>query len=328
MAPAAGQEGKRPGGWANFLRRDRRPPMPGRLVEAGGLRLHLEEIGSGHPGILMVHGYLGSTGIWYTVAKRIARTTGARVLLVDLPGAGYSDKPPDAPYTLPWLGEHLHNLVQRLRAVNLLLVGHSLGGAACLHALARHPRLARALVLVSPLVFRPPPPPGLRLAKKYPGPARVFFQSVGRLVIPHLVKRALYGNGSFDARASARLMVSFLDAPGGWEAATRMGLRAHDYSPGPELLSRVTLPTLVIWGGLDSSHDPELAKRLHLTLGGHNELVVLPRAGHNCHEEEPGIFTSLVAGWFHRWKGSGSSNLEHHERVAGESPRQYPETTG
>jgi len=301
--------------------------MPGRLVEVRGLRLHLEEFGSGPPAILMVHGYLGSTGIWYAVSERIARAAGVRVLLVDLPGAGYSDKPLEAPYTLPWLGEYLYALVQQLRLRAPLLVGHSLGGAACLHALARHPDLARALVLVSPLVFRPPPPPGLRLAKKYPGPARAFFQSAGRLVIPHLVKRALYANGNFDARASARLLLSFLDAPGGWEAATRMGLRAHDYSPDAELLARVKLPTMVIWGGQDSSHDPELAKRLHLALGGRAGLVVLPRAGHNCHEEEPERFTDLVAGWFHRWKGANPSNVEHPGGPAAVPPVQDPGTT-
>lgn len=69
----------------------------GRVVEFPGDDLHLLDVGSAPP-IVLIHGYMGSITWWDRVITRLARRH--RVVAVDLLGHGDSDKPRDG-YSLP-----------------------------------------------------------------------------------------------------------------------------------------------------------------------------------------------------------------------------------
>ena len=304
----------------NRRRVDRRPPPPGRMVEVKGIKIHVEQRGQG-PDMLLLHGYLASTFLWHSVFDGLAHL--GRTTALDFPGCGYSDRPAEAPYTLSWLADMAERTADTLALDRPVLLAHSLGGAVALHAAARWPEKWRGLVLISPLVFQPPPPPGLRLAKKHPRAMRLFFESgPGRLLVSRLLRRAVYAVDGVQARASARHLLNTLDAPGGWEAATRIGLQAHDESPGQEILSRVTLPCLVIWGERDRSHPPELGEKLIRSLGGPSHLAILPRLGHNCHEEDPQAFLRLVKEFWNEFTASDNPDTCRKTLWGGRSTRQ------
>src|SRR6266849_7790405 len=56
--------------------RDRRLyPPPGRLIDVGGYRLHLDCHGEGSPTVVLQHGLIGSYLDWYQVQPKIARFT-------------------------------------------------------------------------------------------------------------------------------------------------------------------------------------------------------------------------------------------------------------
>src|SRR5688572_4222979 len=59
-------------------------------LEAGGLTLAYRELGSGPP-VLLLHGWPMSSFLWRDVMPPIARQN--RVIALDLPGFGGSDKP-------------------------------------------------------------------------------------------------------------------------------------------------------------------------------------------------------------------------------------------
>lgn len=279
-------------------RRDRRPAPPGRLITAGGLRWHAVEDGQAGPGLVLLHGYLASTAIWQPAIAGLAPTV--RTLAVDLPGAGYSERPATAPYDLPWFAERLIDLLDAVGLERPLLGGHSLGGAIALHAAARHPDRVAGLVLVSPFVYAPPPPPGLRLARAFPRSMELFFRSpLGRAMVRGMVRRAVYSAGDHDALASASSsrLLDNLDADGGWAAASKVGLQAHAHSPQTDLIARIEHPCLVLWGGQDRAHSTSLAERLVAELPGPTRLSVFPGSAHNCHEEEPERFCAEVRAW-------------------------------
>lgn len=230
----------------------------------------------------------------------------SRVIAVDMPGSGYSDRPADAPYSLLWLADFVVSLMDELDLQSPILGGHSLGGAVALHAALRHTDRIKALVLVSPFVYAPLPPPGLRIAKIWPGPMRAFFRSrLGRFFISGMVKRAVYSSGRKPdlVQESTRRLLQHLDADGGWEAATKIGLQAHQHSPGAQMLKKIVQPSLVMWGGKDRAHDVKMGQDLVQDLAGRSELVVFQDAAHNCHEEEPERFCSLVHDWMLRMEG-------------------------
>ncbi len=264
------------------------------MVRVRSMDLHVEVRGRGRPPLLMLHGYLASSEVWAPAARLLA----SRVLTaaVDLPGCGYSDRPAGAPYTTPWFADLLPEVCDALDLQAPVLVAHSLGAAVCLHAALRHAHRYRGLVLVSPPVYDPPPPPGLRSARRHPRMARRFFASrAGRALISWLVRRAAFSDG--DAFESGRVdrMLGHLDSPGGWDAATTIGLRAA--APPPARLREVDLPTLVCWGARDRVHPVEAAERLRDDIGPRARLAVEPDAGHNVHEERAAWFAEMVLDW-------------------------------
>ncbi len=275
---------------------DRRPPAPGRFVKTGDLSWHVEEDGIGDPVLLLFHGYLGSTAVWYRAMPLLAPRL--RVVAVDLPGAGYSDRPADAPYDLQWLASLVPGLLDALGIESCLLGGHSLGGAVALRAAARNPERCRGLVLVAPLAYCQKPPPGLRFAKKHPAIAGRFFASpIGRAVIPRLVRRAAFASREARVAVNVRRLLDHLDAPGGWSAATRMGLAAGDSAPTAETLRTISCPALVVWGREDVVHASSLARRIADDLGAGARIAVVPHASHNCHEEAPELFARETLAW-------------------------------
>jgi pimeloyl-ACP methyl ester carboxylesterase len=278
------------------VRRDRRSAPPGRLIWVDDLRVHIEERGEGELPVVLLPGYLSSTDAWYGVMARLGQ--GTRVVAVDLPGAGYSDHPLDVPYTAPWFADRLAGLLDALGIQRAVVVGHSLGGSIAIHLAAQHAARVAGVALISPLVYVQPAPPGLRIARVMPAVMRAFFRSpVGRAAIPPMLRRASFLNGAVDAHERSRVLLSHLDAPGGWEAATTMGLAALTHAPGTELIRQVYQPCLVFWGLHDRCYPTAESQRLRRDLRGPSQVVLLERAAHNGHEEDP----ARVATELNRW---------------------------
>ena len=68
-------------------------PPTGRFVEVDGGRLHLVELGpAGAPPVVLLHGASGNLGdMRLALGERLARSH--RVILIDRPGHGWSDRP-------------------------------------------------------------------------------------------------------------------------------------------------------------------------------------------------------------------------------------------
>ncbi|MDF2631125.1 MAG: uncharacterized protein K0R39_4956 [Symbiobacteriaceae bacterium] len=125
--------------------RDRRLPLPGRLIDLDGYRLHLTDEGSGGPTVMIIPGAGDCSYSWIHVRKQIARNT--RVLSFDRAGMGASPdgQAPDPVLTI----EELRKVLARSGAPSpYVLVGHSLGGLiARLYAL-KYPQDVAGIVFV------------------------------------------------------------------------------------------------------------------------------------------------------------------------------------
>lgn len=107
--------------------RDRRNnPPPGRLVDVGGYRMHIDCVGDGSPSVILEAG-LGDTWLtWYKVQPVVGRFT--RVCSYDRAGMGWSDPSP-RPRTGKVIAEELHTLLQSADvAPPFVMVAHSHGG--------------------------------------------------------------------------------------------------------------------------------------------------------------------------------------------------------
>src|SRR5262245_8728432 len=62
-----------------------------RFARVDGIRVHYKSVGKGREALVFVHGWTCDMSFWRDQAAGLAGT--ARVILVDLPGHGLSDKP-------------------------------------------------------------------------------------------------------------------------------------------------------------------------------------------------------------------------------------------
>ena len=100
-----------------------------RFVEAAGIRWHVQEMGSG-PLLLLLHGTGAATHSWRGVIPLL--TPHFRLLAIDLPGHGFTQKPPQRLYTLPGMAAGICELLHAMGETPEMVAGHSAGAAVML----------------------------------------------------------------------------------------------------------------------------------------------------------------------------------------------------
>jgi pimeloyl-ACP methyl ester carboxylesterase len=100
--------------------------MPGKLVDIGGYKMHINCTGQGTPTVILDSGLGDSYISWHKVQPQIAQFV--RVCSYDRAGLGYSDSSP-RPRTSKDSTEELHTLLHNAGiSAPSVLVGHSMGG--------------------------------------------------------------------------------------------------------------------------------------------------------------------------------------------------------
>lgn len=119
-------------------------PFEHRMVTAADLRFHLVEGGTGDP-VVLIAGFPQSWYAWRRVMPLLARYH--KVIAIDLPGQGDSDKPVDG-YDTRATGERIHALLKVLGHDRYFIGAHDIGAWVAYPYAARHPDEVRRLVLL------------------------------------------------------------------------------------------------------------------------------------------------------------------------------------
>jgi pimeloyl-ACP methyl ester carboxylesterase len=160
-----------------------------RQVDTAAGSLSTIQAGTGEP-VLLIHG-LGATKASF-LPTIDALAPGYRVIGVDLPGFGDSDKPLFAAYDAPFFARAMAALLDALEIDRAHVVGNSMGGRVALELGLRHPNRVRRLALLAPsLSWLKPRPwaPYLRLVPAQLG----IIQPAPRLLIEMIVKQVIPG---------------------------------------------------------------------------------------------------------------------------------------
>lgn len=126
-----------------------RVPPPGRLIDVGGFRLHLDARGDADGPTVVFDAALGGSSIsWTLVHDEVARF--ARACTYDRAGFGWSDAGP-MPRTAGRIADELRTLLDRAgERPPFVLVGHSFGGLVARIFAGRYRGDTAGLVLVDP----------------------------------------------------------------------------------------------------------------------------------------------------------------------------------
>ena len=130
-------------------------------------KVHYVTVGGGRQTIVFVHCWAGNLGFWREQVPAFANQ--ARLVLIDLPGHGQSDKPHTA-YTMDFFASAVLAVMRDAHVDKATLVGHSMGGAVICCVYRQAPEKVAALVSVDGLLRRPQWTPGQ--AGKFVAPFR------------------------------------------------------------------------------------------------------------------------------------------------------------
>lgn len=123
---------------------DRIATAPSLFAMLDGSKVHYKVIGSGEPTLVLVHGFSCNLGFW---KGQIPLADSMRLVLVDLPGHGQSDKP-ELTYTMELMARGVFAVLRDARIPRAVLVGHSMGTPVIWQFSRLFPEKTQALVAV------------------------------------------------------------------------------------------------------------------------------------------------------------------------------------
>jgi pimeloyl-ACP methyl ester carboxylesterase len=124
---------------------------PGRLqfasVRTSGCNISILEAGTGAP-VVCIHGLGGTKASFLPTVGALADRD--RVIALDLPGSGESDKPISVPYDAEYFAREVVGLLDALEIERADLIGNSMGGRVAIELGLRYPDRVGKVALLSP----------------------------------------------------------------------------------------------------------------------------------------------------------------------------------
>lgn len=255
-----------------------------RFVDVEGLELRYQAFGkavAGQPALLLIHGFGNSLQSFRLVAPLLAETY--HVIIVDMPGFGLSAKPVEWDYHNPSQARMMSAFIRALDLQEVVVGGHSLGGAIALHVAINDER-ARGLVLMNPGIIETGVPkiteytffPFQRLSARQFGD-RGFRESFLKqsYIDPSIVTDEVMDNLMLAVRSE------------GYLAGTTSMMGQYVAAGEADMLKDVRVPTLIVWGLEDKrkTYQELLDLRDGLSSAPAVEVLEVAGAGHYVHEE-------------------------------------------
>lgn len=264
-------------------------------IPVGPGSMHVERYGRGGEPVVLLHGFGTSSFLWRNVAPALT-LSGLTAFAVDLLGYGESDRPLDADYSIAAQAEYLERAMTALHISRASVVGLGIGGGIALRLASARPARVRRLALINSVAFDECPGRDVRSIQL--GTARFALRvSQGVLGAAPLLKRVLEEGVAHPESMPARLVARYLAPYAGAEGVMHLlalarALRADDVESLP--LSRLAVPTLIVWGEAEPWLDGGLPERLQRAIPG-SRLVRMAQVGRLVPEDSPQVLSKLLA---------------------------------
>jgi haloalkane dehalogenase len=265
-------------------------------VQVDDLTLAYRELGSGDP-VLLLHGWPTSSYLWRDVMTPIAERN--RVVAIDLPGFGASDKPLGVRYDFDLFDRALDGFLAALDIDEVGLAVHDLGGPVGLHWTVRYPDRVTKLALLNTLV--------------YPEFSDAVLQFITACTTPELrdqltspagleaaMRLGLADQAGLSEDTLAAVQEPFQTADSRRALADAgVGLEPEGFVEIARLLPALRMPVRVIYGERDQIL-PDIAETMARVQADlpQAEVTALPQCGHFLQEEAPEEIGSLLARFF------------------------------
>jgi len=261
-------------------------------LQREGYTLRYIDMGSGEP-VFLLHGFASSTYCWNKNVKALS-DAGFRTVVVDLPGQGQTDVPPESfdPRVENVAGEVLA-LADHLGIDRFSAVGASMGGGLTLFLSWNHADRVIRSVVIDPACFDQEKPWYLGLFTS-PVVGSALAQFAGRWSVKSSLLDTVYDDDMVDdvfVDEYARPMAK----PGYKAFLARLMDRffSDRFREMSESYDRIGVPMLILWGLEDKWVPPEFGPRLN-ALVPDSRYVGVEKCGHMPHLEKPEFVNPLL----------------------------------
>ena len=252
------------------------------IVRVSGLEVAYERVGDGPP-LVLVHGAAENGRMWQP--QLTALSDEFTVVAWDEPGAGRSsDVPPE--FELEDYADCLAALIDALALGPAHVAGLSWGGTVVLELYRHHPELVANLILVDTYAGWKGSLSEEEVRARVTG-VRQMLAAPAEQFDP-----TLPGLFAGDPPAEFAALLEEIAAAARPESiATQLFVMAE--VDQCDLLPRIRVPTLLIWGELDARSPLYVARQFEDAIAD-TTLVVIPGAGHVSNLERPGQFNDAI----------------------------------
>jgi pimeloyl-ACP methyl ester carboxylesterase len=115
------------------------------FAKLDGARIHYKSYGKGKEALVLIHGWTCNLDNWRDQIPDFAKRN--RVIALDLPGHGQSDKP-EIPYTMDLFANAIDAVLRDAKVERAVLVGHSMGTPVARQFYRKYPQKTLAIVIV------------------------------------------------------------------------------------------------------------------------------------------------------------------------------------
>lgn len=269
----------------------------GATLEIDGERIHYIDRGAG-PAVLFIHGFGGSVFSWRYAIETLSADH--RVIALDLPGFGASDRNPALYYAHQRHAERAVRLLDTLGIQRATIVGHSMGGGIAQRVAATFPERVERLVLVASVDASAPF--DRRRSSSRGGLALSALEFLFRFApsaafIGRRMTRAMVHDHTVLTPDFVAGYIQPLRTPGTAACLRRLTEDTRDEPPVD--LGRISAPTLLIAGEHDRVVPLGTSRHLANHIPGAH-LIVVPAAGHLVAEERPDVFATHLQAFLAR----------------------------
>lgn len=267
-----------------------------RTIDVDGLTLGYRELGSG-PAVLLLHGWPTSSHLWRNVMGPVARSN--RVIALDLPGFGASDKPVDGRYDFPDFERAIDGVLAALEVDRTAIAGHDLGGPIAVRWALDNPERVTAVALLNTLLYPEFSPAVIEFVTTLSTPDRRD-RATSPEGLTEIMREGLADEANLTGELLAAVQEPFA-SPDSRLALARagIGLNPAGFADIADRLGSLGVPVRVVYGEQDRLL-PEVGDtfaRLERDLPG-TRVTALPGCGHFVMEEDPDQVGALLAELF------------------------------
>lgn len=260
-------------------------PPPSKFVDVAGMQVHLRDEGplEGLTPIVLLHGTSASLHTWDGWADALKHER--RVIRFDMAGFGLTGPSPVNNYSIEHYASTVVAVLDYLDVDQAVLAGNSLGGNIAWVTALLYPERIESLILVdsSGLPYQAQSVPiGFKIA------ATPILNKLAEQVLPrNLVESSVKNVFGDPSLVTDELVDRYFDLTA--RAGNRQALAERARQTKLTLTDRVselTLPTLILWGGLDRLIPLEVGHQFQNKISS-SQLIVFDQLGHVPQEEDP-----------------------------------------